>query len=520
MKRLLSYLFIALVLLPHVSYGAISYDVVNAPQMFLDESITTTQTTGIKLSAPTRNGETVTFPTTTGAVLRIRSGSKVEDIRYESATVNQTTKVVTLVSVTRNLCWNIVGLHVSCGNGQQFSKGSTVELNIDARLLNKKANVDRANTFVYLQTFASGAVISGTRYPLKLSEFTTDQRNALTPEEGMMLKNTTTGTMNMYVGGAWVAIGSSTTENAGNFTAGKVQLIGTNTGALLNRTMTGSTGPFVLSPSITKWTSSGSTDHGKLPLLDQSGRIPSGFLLNQVKKSSYYTATSGEQVLMDAGGGSQTINLPVSPKKGDRVGVLLTNTGSSKATVLIRGSGTALNILDRWNTSGGVLLYEKGDYAEFTNSGSTAWFLSNDLRIAHRASLRRVAAQTISNASRTKIFFDTTDYDIGKIVDTGTGGRITIRRPGQYLISVSGSFDVGDAQDVEVSIFKNGVLTRASGVYASGAGQSLFASGTFTLPLVTGDYIEMKLRQASGSAGATPTATHSQSVLSVTEILR
>ena len=101
-----------------------SYNVVNMPQAYLGNSITATQTTGITLAALTRNGTTVTFPVTSGAILRLRDGRRVEDLHYTSATVNQTTKVVTLAGVTRGICWNVFSVIQTCSDGKAFSKGT------------------------------------------------------------------------------------------------------------------------------------------------------------------------------------------------------------------------------------------------------------------------------------------------------------------------------------------------------------------------------------------------------------
>lgn len=226
MKKLLSLLTAALLLAPQVSFAAISYDVTNQPQGFLDVSITPTQTSTIKISALLRNGVTVVPSTTSGGILRLRTptNSFVEDISFTSITVNQTTKISTLVGVTRNLCWNLVSLYVSCGDGRQWSKGTIVELNISAQLLNAKANIDRVNTFKANQNFGSGALITGSGYYLGVSRLTTTERDALSSvPNGALIYNKSTGVLNQRIGGAWSAVGTDTTSNATTTTSGKVE---------------------------------------------------------------------------------------------------------------------------------------------------------------------------------------------------------------------------------------------------------------------------------------------------------
>src|SRR3990167_9501139 len=142
---------------------ATSYEVGNESQMYLDVSINSTQTTGIVLSAPQRNGSSYTYLTKTGGLLRLRTAtsSYVEDITYTSATVNATTFKVTLAGVTRDICQSQFKTYTSCAAGRSWSKGTIVELTIPAQLLNRKANIDRKNVFTgsgAIETSGSGSI--------------------------------------------------------------------------------------------------------------------------------------------------------------------------------------------------------------------------------------------------------------------------------------------------------------------------------------------------------------------------
>lgn len=247
-----------------------TYDVENAPQMYLDTSITNTQTTGIIIASPQRNGSDYLFTTTTGGVLRIRSGFKVEDIRYTSASVSSTTNKITLTGVTRNLCTPAGRNYITCGNGQYFSKGSIVELNFDKALINLKLNYDRKNTLT-----GSGQIRSAvTSHPILIANsVTTTQRDNMTAadiENGAMIYNSTLGVMQQRAGGNWLSFGSGTTVNATTLVSGKVE---TATGSDLYRFVwVGDSGaPLVLSTQNVIQTSSGSSMSGRVLLSNEVG---------------------------------------------------------------------------------------------------------------------------------------------------------------------------------------------------------------------------------------------------------
>ena len=341
-----------------VASAATSYDVTNSPQMFLYESIQASTTSNIRLAALNRNGSTVTFANASGGVLRFRSGTKVEDVAYTSATINQTTKIVTLVGVTRDVCWNMFFVLQGCGGAQSFPKGTLVELSVDARLLNKKANTDRSNIFTFLQTFGSGAKLTGTRYPLKLNEFTTAQRNALTPEEGMMLKNSTTGTNQQYSGGAWSDIAAGGVVNAGFNAAGKVQA-GTIT-SLIARSGTGSTGALnVITPTHVTMT----------------GGVQFKGFVAQVATGGVLDVRIGGTGIPSLTSGSLLVGQGASAMKGISAGTAGTGTGN---TVFSNGRGLTVD-----RPYGCQLLYtQTADSATVGTSSTTEANLSKSYSIA------------------------------------------------------------------------------------------------------------------------------------------
>lgn len=294
MKKILSIVTVLALLYPvptgHAALSS-SYKVVNGPQMFLGNSITATQTTGITLAAPQRNGVSVTFPVTSGAILRLRNGSFTEDISYTSATVNATTKVVTLVGVTRDICWNIFNNYTSCAGGLFFPKGSIVELSVDARLLNRAAKTDTQNNFT-----ASGAINfprdgSGTlSFPVYST--TTARDHNILPKNGVTACSDADGVCYFYMSGGWSTFGTSTTSNAMESLSGKVQL-GT-VSAMSGRTITdATTGAPVVAQTRYMTASGGISFRKNAVLLDNRGYLSGSVLGTGTRNAT--TFLSGNQ---------------------------------------------------------------------------------------------------------------------------------------------------------------------------------------------------------------------------------
>lgn len=120
---------------------------------------------------------------------------------------------------------------------------------------------------------------SGTDHAgIKLISLTTAERDLLTGAEGMLIKNSTTGELNQFIGGAWSAVAAGSTQANGTTTvAGKVQE--STPTEIGSATAVGSTGArLFINPSSTIKTSSGASDENKLPVLNSSGTLASGFL--------------------------------------------------------------------------------------------------------------------------------------------------------------------------------------------------------------------------------------------------
>lgn len=245
----------------------------------LDASLTSNAST-IYISAFKKwvNGVYIStgFDTTAGFCIIIDSTGRYEYIYFASKAVDSTTYVTTLSSVVRGLSPQAASF--TAGTGSTWDAGTRIFVVDYPVLWNNLAKTDVNNTFATSQTFAAPLIISGTSSYAKLPELTTTQRNALTPTEGMMIKNSTTNLIEGYVGGAWVSLTGGTIANAANGVAGKVDIAsGTEIGA--GTAVDAITGAINVIPvSQTVKTSSGASDENKIPVLNSAGLLNSGFL--------------------------------------------------------------------------------------------------------------------------------------------------------------------------------------------------------------------------------------------------
>lgn len=156
--------------------------------------------------------------------------------------------------------------------------------------LNDKVNIG-GDTMTGLLQF-SGATNPG----IKMNNLTTVQRDALTPANGEVIYNTTTGELNVYQGGAWVAIASGSTQPDGSTTvAGKYQTatVAQQTAA----TATGSTGSQLVPVTANMvTTSAGAGDAGKIVVLGATGVIAPAAL------DATATPTASKIVISDSTG--------------------------------------------------------------------------------------------------------------------------------------------------------------------------------------------------------------------------
>lgn len=241
----------------------------------------------------------------------------------------------------------------------------------------------------------------------------------------------------------------------------------------------------------------------------------SGFT-NTAVKTAAYTAAAGERVPVDANtaAGDFAVTLKATPANGDKIRVVMVSEHATRK-VTIADNGSLIN--------GGVAndvfytLCLVGDEVEFTyDSTAASWLVTFDGLRRHAVRLYRAAAQSLADATMTKIAFDAEDYDVGGLGDIATNDRVDIRRDGKYHIVFAGqTANLTTGVNSGPHLYLNGARTRSAGISAT---HTAFGSyGIVVLELVAGDYLEMYMYQDSAGSVNTETAAYSVPMLIVEE---
>lgn len=234
-------------------------------------------------------------------------------------------------------------------------------------------------------------------------------------------------------------------------------------------------------------------------------------LLTSVK-SGAYSAVDGELVRVDASGGNIAITLP-APIEGVRVGLL--STVAQVANTITAGAADGETI----NGNHDDILYIKDDFLVLIADG-TDWQTTEDGLQAHSCVLKRSAAQSISNATLTKIAFDGEDFDKGEIGDFTTNDRIDIRRGGVYDVSIIMFYTgIGSGTLGQTYLYINGVEARDMFSWSAGSSGGADAR-TSMIELDAGDYLELQIFHNAGSAQNTQTGDEWLPRLGATEARR
>lgn len=118
--------------------------------------------------------------------------------------------------------------------------------------------------------------------------------------------------------------------------------------------------------------------------------------------------------------------------------------------------------------------------------------------VAARAT--RSSAQSVNNATATKIQINSSTFDTHGGLDVATNYRYTIQVPGKYRISGTADFAASGTGTRYLYVYKNGSLAAEIARQAGTSGDNNLMGGSTTLDLVTGDYIEFYCYQNSGGA--------------------
>ena len=156
------------------------------------------------------------------------------------------------------------------------------------------------------------------------------------------------------------------------------------------------------------------------------------------------------------------------------------------------------------NSTDGIAINSNGNVSLPNQSASLIWLSG---------------AQAITDATATKMQFDTEQYDVKNEHDAATNYRFTATTAGKYLV-LARTYIYGSLVDqkyIRLSIYKNGSDTNKYGgqVMASGVLQNYDAQAHGVLDLGVNDYVEI---YAYHNHGAGNSLHSNQSHFSVTKV--
>jgi len=167
-----------------------------------------------------------------------------------------------------------------------------------------------------------------------------------------------------------------------------------------------------------------------------------------------------------------------------------------------------------------------GDYVECfihgngNNSASTLTLTERKMSLSKVSGPNQIAAsesvvarykrtggsQSISTATQTIINFDTKDFDSHNAVTTGGSWKFTSPSPGTYRVSAFATQNMPNctitAEQANLTLFKNGAAYAQIAGFHCPATANIVAplSGSTTVKLLAGDYVDLQVYQDSGSS--------------------
>ena len=223
-------------------------------------------------------------------------------------------------------------------------------------------------------------------------------------------------------------------------------------------------------------------------------------------KTTSYTAALTDHcglILCDTTSGAFSVTLPEGSTlvNGFRIGIRK-NAGS--ATLTIARSGSDKFYWPANETAGytSIKLPTIGDTIWLVNNGSTAWYVESEHIAGPYFSAYQNAAQSVNNATFTKVTFDTEVTDTHANYDPSTNYRFTPEVPGYYHVRGHIGFSaVADGKVIIGSVYKNGSgiaqLTFHTGV--AGNEETGFSDRIISMNGTT-DYLEFYCYHTHGSA--------------------
>lgn len=398
------------------------------------------------------------FDTTAGFVIIQDETGRTEWASFGSKSCNSTTHVTTLSDMRRGL--DPRSPSFSAGTGMDFDAGAVVQVIDWPTLYNYSAYIDKVNTLT-----GSGQITSNqtNQAAFDMNCVTTAQRDAFTNvSDGNMVCNSTTGNMNVRLGGAWLALATATGSfvNATTSVAGKVEIA--TDAEILARTSTGSTAATVVVPASAtaintknQWGS----NTGTTLTLNTDGNVTVTYPYHTIVANSG-TSDYIEKILTTGGPGTSTGQI-----------IMIRSSGSQILNIK-NGSGNLLLGRDFTMTNSGFILtlrYDGQNWRSMTDLGPPVGEMKMVLSDTPPNGYLLMYGQAVSRTTYGNLFSAFgTNFGVGD-------GSTTFNLP-----DMRGRFPLG--QDDMGGSSANRVTDTRADTIGSSSGSELTTLGTGNLP--------------------------------------
>ncbi len=362
------------------------------------------------------------------------------------------TYVTTLSNLRRGL--SATGATFTAGTGLAFDAGASVKLTDYPIIYNYALYKDLVNTIT-----GSGQLTSDETHQafINYNCITTTQRDAFTKvTNGDFICNSSTGTFQMRLGGAWSDVGTATVANASDTVSGKLQTV--TLAHLQQRTDTGATGAInALTPRWVLRNATGSVSFGRIPQLNQNGvldssffqRTSSGILVTKTGTGlSILRATSSGQTLVSTATNSWTV-MPFPGailKRTVGIDKIATSTGDQNfantvvfpANSLLTGSVVLFNITGSGYNAGSSVVDHglKLGSTELCRSDKWSYAAANEKRWAIRATMTVQSNGATGKIQTDCVINEPGNDSNGKFASTSSGSTTTINTTTPNTVNV------------------------------------------------------------------------------------
>jgi hypothetical protein len=193
---------------------------------------------------------------------------------------------------------------------------------------------------------------------------------------------------------------------------------------------------------------------------------------------------------------------------GERIGVFVSGEPASTYEAILKGA-TGVSIQGGTAATEWGRIFEKGEIVIFRCTAANNWLVEVDGRIPAKVVMLRNAQQSnVVSSTYTAVEHDTIQIDthgIATVGSTGVGGKVTIRRAGDYIIETQCMLDdVDSGGQVRASIYVDSVQVSIAPQFCSASSGVPNAPANYSGNFAKGAVIEQYIHHNAGTNQVIP----------------